>query len=129
MSGSFAKYRDSRWIFCHAGDVVPVLSGRMNNVFSELSPEQLAKFIPQGMDYELRRQFYDTADGAYAPSMAALQAYVPNTQIVFGTDYPYVEIEKNVRELHARRLPSSELRAVESHNVLKILPQLASSHL
>src|SRR5579871_16147 len=126
MSASFANYRDIRWIFCHAGDVVPVLSGRMNNVFSELSPEQLAKFIPQGMDFELRRQFYDTADGAYAPSMAALQAYVPNSQVMFGTDYPYVEIEKNVREIRARHLPAAQMRAVESRNALKLMPQLAA---
>ncbi len=125
MSGCFANYPNIRWIFCHAGDVVPALSGRMNNVFSELPPQQLAQFAPKGMDYELQRQFYDTADGAYAPSMAALKSYIPNSQILFGTDYPYVAIGKNVRELHARHLRPSELRAIESGNVLKLIPGLS----
>ena len=126
MSGAFSTYRDIRWIFCHCGDVVPALSGRMRNLIAEMPAEQVAKFAPRGMDYELQRQFYDTADAAYGPSMAAIQSYVPATQIMFGTDYPYVSIESNLKELRERHLSERQMQAIERDNVLRLMPRLSS---
>lgn len=126
MTGSFAKYRNIKWIFCHCGDVVPVLSGRMRNAISEMPKEQVTQFAPEGIDAEFRRLYYDTADGAYAPSMTALRSYVPTSQILFGTDYPYVSVESNVRELYARSLPSADMAAIQRENVLQLMPQLAT---
>jgi predicted TIM-barrel fold metal-dependent hydrolase len=125
MTGAFAKYRDIRWIFCHCGGVVPMLSGRMRNAISEMPGERVAQFAPQGIDYELRRLFYDTADAAYAPSMAAIMSYVPASQILFGTDYPFVRVETNIGELRQRQLASSDLAAIQRDNVLRLMPQLA----
>lgn len=124
MSGSFTRYSKIRWIFCHCGDTIPPLSGRMRNIFNGMKPEEVAKFAPNGVDHELQRQFYDTADGAYAPSMAALQAYVGPSQIIFGTDYPYVSVDDNVRELHERRLPDAVMQAIQRSNVVRLMPQL-----
>lgn len=126
MSGSLARFRDIRWIFCHCGDVVPALAGRMRNALAGMAPELVARVAPQGMDFELQRQFYDTADGAYAPSMAALRSYVAPSQIMFGTDYPYVSMESNVREFQERRLPASEMLGIQRGNALQLMPQLAS---
>jgi predicted TIM-barrel fold metal-dependent hydrolase len=125
MSGSFVKYRDIRWIFCHCGGVVPALSGRMRNAISEMPQERVAQFAPQGIDYEFRRLFYDTADAAYAPSMAAIMSYVPTSQILFGTDYPFVRVETNARELHDRKLAAADMAAIQRNNVLRLMPQLA----
>jgi predicted TIM-barrel fold metal-dependent hydrolase len=125
MSGAFSTYHDIRWVFCHCGDVVPALSGRMRNLIAEMPAEEVAKFAPRGMDYELQRQYYDTADAAYAPSMAALQSYVPATQIIFGTDYPYVSMESNLKELRERHLDGRQTRAIETDNVLRLMPRLS----
>jgi predicted TIM-barrel fold metal-dependent hydrolase len=124
MSGAFSTYHDIRWVFCHCGDVVPALSGRMRNLIAEMPAEEVAKFAPRGMDYELQRQYYDTADAAYAPSMAAIQSYVPATQILFGTDYPYVSIENNLKELHERHLNGRQMQAIARDNVLRLIPRL-----
>ncbi len=125
MSGAFTTYPDIRWIFCHGGDVVPALSGRMRNLIAEMPPEEVEKFAPRGMDYELQRQFYDTADAAYGPSMAAIQNYVPASQIIFGTDYPYVSIENNLMELHQRHLNARQMQAISTDNVLRLMPRLS----
>jgi predicted TIM-barrel fold metal-dependent hydrolase len=125
MTGSFVKYRDIRWIFCHCGGVVPALSGRMRNAISEMPQDRVAQFAPQGIDYEFRRLFYDTADAAYAPSMAAIMSYVPTSQILFGTDYPFVRIETDATELHQRQLTSAEMAAIQRDNILRLMPQLA----
>ena len=126
MSGSFAKYSNIRWIFCHCGDVVPALSGRMRNVLAGMPADQVAKFAPKGMDHELQRQFYDTADAAYGPSMAALKNYVPQSQIMFGTDYPYVSIEDNSRAIHDRQLRGPEMQRIQRGNAIALMPQLVA---
>jgi 6-methylsalicylate decarboxylase len=125
MTGSLVKYPDIRWIFCHCGGVVPMLSGRMRNAISEMPGDRVAGFAPKGIDYELRRLYYDTADAAYAPSMAAILSYVPASQILFGTDYPFVRVETNANELQQRQLGPSELAAIQRDNVLRLMPQLA----
>ncbi|HEY0747907.1 MAG TPA: amidohydrolase family protein [Steroidobacteraceae bacterium] len=126
IGGSFSTYHDIRWIFCHCGDVVPALSGRIRNLIADMPADEVAKFAPRGMDYELRRQYYDTADAAYGPSMAAIQSYIPASQIMFGTDYPYVSMESNLKELRERRLSSALMRGIERDNVLRLMPQLSS---
>jgi predicted TIM-barrel fold metal-dependent hydrolase len=97
----------------------------MRNLIAEMPADEVAKFAPRGMDYELQRQFYDTADAAYGPSMAAIQSYVPATQIIFGTDYPYVSMESNLKELRERHLDRHQLQAIETDNVLRLMPRLS----
>jgi len=125
LGGGFAQYRDVRWIFCHCGGVLPALSGRIRTHVNFMPPDEVMKFAPRGVDYEFRRQYFDTADAAYAPSMAALRAYVPDSQILFGTDFPYVLIDSNVKEMRERALPAATLRAIQRDNILRMLPQLA----
>ncbi len=125
ISGSFAKYPSIRWIFCHCGDVIPVLSGRIRRIVESMPAQHVSKFAPRGVDYELQRQFYDTADAAYGPPMAAIQNYIPPTQIMFGTDYPYVSIELNAKELHERHLSPAEMAAIQRGNALRLMPQLS----
>ena len=58
--------------------------------------------------------------------MAALLLYVPVNQIMFGTDYPYVSIESNARELLARHLPAKDLKAIKRDNALRLMPSLSA---
>jgi predicted TIM-barrel fold metal-dependent hydrolase len=124
-SGSFAKYRDIRFIFCHSGGTLPALSGRIRLKVGEMPQDRVAQFAPNGIDFEFRRQYYETADAAYGPPMAALLNYVPKSQVLFGTDYPYVSIEDNLKEIGQRGLGAADLAAFQRTNVLRILPQLA----
>jgi predicted TIM-barrel fold metal-dependent hydrolase len=126
MSGAFVKYPDIRWIFCHCGGPIPALAGRIRNAMSEMSPEVVARMAPNGLDHELRRQYYDTADAAYAPTMAAAMNYLPKSQILFGTDYPFLRIQSNAREITDRALPAEDMLALQRGNVTALMPQLAN---
>ena len=57
--------------------------------------------------------------------MAAIQSYIPASQIIFGSDYPYVSMESNLKELRERRLNGRQMQAIETENVLRLMPQLA----
>lgn len=124
LSGSLAKYPDIRWIFCHCGGAIPALSGRIRTHLGAGPPERLASIAPKGVDHELQRLFYETANAAYAPPMAALLSYVPSSQVLFGTDFPYVRADLNVRELRSRDLTPETWAAISSGNARRLMPSL-----
>jgi predicted TIM-barrel fold metal-dependent hydrolase len=122
FSGTLSRTQDIRWIFCHAGAAIPTLAGRAASLIKNLYPDT-AKILPNGIDYELRRLYYETANAAYAPNMAALLKYVPLSQVMFGTDYPYVTVTENVGDLLKAGLSAAELMAVEADNATKLMPR------
>jgi predicted TIM-barrel fold metal-dependent hydrolase len=56
--------------------------------------------------------------------MTALLKYVSISQVMFGTDYPYVSVEENVSDLLKAGLSTADLKAVESENAKKLIPRL-----
>jgi predicted TIM-barrel fold metal-dependent hydrolase len=122
LSGSLARYRDIRWLFSHAGGTVPMLAGRIE-YFTQMRKDA-GDFAPQGVEHELQRLHYDTANATHPASMAALLKLVPAAQVVFGTDYPYVPTGPQNGALHRLGLPAAELEAIESGNALRLVPRL-----
>ena len=68
FGGTLTRFPDIRFIFSHAGAGVPVLAGRMANAVTR-SAKVAAAVGPNGVEGELRRLYYDTANSAYAPTM------------------------------------------------------------
>ena len=66
--------------------------------------------VPKGIDYELRKLHYDVALAAFKPSLAALFAYIPMSQILLGSDYPFSSIEKSITGLEEMRLAARSRR-------------------
>ena len=64
-----------------------MMAGRINSFYG--ARPNLKEFAPEGIEGELRRLHYDTANATFAPTMAALMKLVPVSQITYGTDYPY----------------------------------------
>jgi predicted TIM-barrel fold metal-dependent hydrolase len=121
VSGTFARYRDIRWVLPHGGGAVPTLAGRI--VTFVKGARNIDEIAPNGIDYELKRLYYDTANAAYAPTMGALMAYVPPSQILFGTDFPYVSGAQNVDGLMGLKLPPATLAAIARGNIANLLPR------
>jgi predicted TIM-barrel fold metal-dependent hydrolase len=124
FNGAFAKYRDIRWTFCHSGGPVPVLAQRVATLVGGRT--DLTAIAPDGIVSELQRLYFDTANAAYAPSMAALLAFAPVSQIMFGTDYPYVSGKTNLDALVARNLPPATLAAIAHDNAARLIPRLGA---
>jgi 6-methylsalicylate decarboxylase len=124
LSGSLVKYPDIHWIFSHAGGPVPALAGRIVNM-TRTRPD-LAQIAPQGVMHELTRLYYDTANAYFAPTMAALLKFVPASQVLFGSDYPYFTLEQNVDGLAEIPLTQAERQAIDRGNAARLMPQLAT---
>ena len=121
LSGTFARYRDIRWLFSHGGGTIPMLAGRIN--FFHGNAKNIAEFAPQGIEAELRRLHYDTANATHPASMAALLKLVEPSQVLYGSDYPYVAMNTQVASLRALGLADASMRAIATTNAERLLPR------
>jgi predicted TIM-barrel fold metal-dependent hydrolase len=121
LSGSFARYRDIRWLFSHAGGTIPMMAGRIDSFYG--ARPNVKEFAPDGIPGELKRLHYDTANATSAPAMAALMKLVPVSQITYGSDYPYFPLDQitNLRQLG---LTQEQLRDIGSGNAKRLISSL-----
>jgi 6-methylsalicylate decarboxylase len=122
LSGTLSRYPDIRWIFCHGGGPVPVLAGRVREMARSL--ESLQQAVPRGVDHELRRLYYETANATNAPAMSALLNYVPFSQVLFGSDAPYFGVDVNLSGLRESGLTDVQLQAIQRDNALRLITEL-----
>ena len=120
-AAALVRYPDIRFIFSHAGGALPALSGRIANFVDR--DKNAAKYAPHGAVAEFNKLYYDTANASAAPSMAALMAMTPASQIVFGSDYPYFSLEENVEGLAKISMTAAERQAINRGNVARLLPK------
>jgi len=122
LSGSFARYRDIRWLFSHGGGTVPMLAGRIE--YFAKNRKDVDQFAPDGIIGEFRRLHYDTANATAPAAMAALLKLVPDSQVTYGSDYPYVPVDSQLRALEGLGLSDAQVRAIESGNAMRLIPRL-----
>ncbi len=122
INGTLAKNPNIRWIFSHGGGATPMLAGRMAETLAR-GPNARG-MMPNGVLAELRKLYYDTASAASPPSMAALLAMAPASNILFGSDYPFVKAAAMIEELQHTPMTEAARDAVERGNALTLLPRL-----
>ena len=81
------------------------------------------RFAPEGLAHEFARLHYETANSAYAPTFAALRQFAPRSQILFGTDFPYIAVADNVERLGKLGIPADDLAAIEQANAARLFPR------
>ena len=95
FNGVTSRYPDIPFILSHAGGTLPMLAHRLS-IFDKLT--KFRDNYPEGALAHIARFYYDTALSGHAAPLTALRAFVPDTQILFGTDYPYIPAETAVAE-------------------------------
>ena len=127
VGGTFARCRNIRFIFSHAGGAVPFLAERIARL--EARPE-FKKSVPDGVVAELKRLRYDTALSANRFAFRALLELVPAANVLFGSDYPFAPeatMTASVRGLKTLGLAATDLLAIERGNALELFPRLAAA--
>ncbi len=126
-NGSFARHRDIRFIFCHAGGALPAVAGRIGRIATRYYPEVRDALPPGGVNAEFAQLYFDCSTSVLPGSLGALLDFVPASQIVLGTDSPVVNAADTLGPLHQwGRFTAEEIRGIESLNMLRLLPQLAA---
>jgi 6-methylsalicylate decarboxylase len=134
-SGTLSRLPDVRYIINHSGADVPVEAGRIKDRvpgFSTFGGKPLSNHdgrtekIPNGVFYELRKLYYECAHAAYPAAIAALTAFAPPTQYLFGTDWPAEPMESTLDELPKNKLSPAVLQAMYRGNAERLFPRFKS---
>jgi predicted TIM-barrel fold metal-dependent hydrolase len=121
FSGTLSRYRNIKFIFSHAGGSVPVVAARM----TLYAPNDIAAILPDGVDYELQKLYFDIAVSGHRPAIAALASLVPMSQILFGSDFPYRALVESAGTLGNLGLSVEDLLAISRENAVRLFPRLA----
>lgn len=123
-SGTMSRCPRLRFVFSHAGGTVPFIAHRLARIEAQ---EEIGRRLPDGAMYELTRHFYDTALSANAPALAALEHFVPMTQVLYGSDFPFAPgmMKRTIEGLAAYPFDDATRQAIDRGNALRLFPRLA----
>ena len=119
VNGVMARYPNIRFITVHSGGTVPMLAGRMNDRI----PPDAKQYLPNGIYPELRKWYYDIAHASFPWPYAAMKAFMPESQILFGTDYAPEPIESTVNELPGLKLEPKFEQMMLRGNAERLFPR------
>ena len=108
---------DIRFIWSHGGGSV----WAQRFLVGETTQSLAAAAPPNSRLHHFRRFYYDTAAAADAVHMGILKMIVPTSQILFGSDYPWVEPAKIAQGLETSGFTAQELQAIYRGNAEKML--------
>jgi predicted TIM-barrel fold metal-dependent hydrolase len=124
VSGTLARFPSVRFIFSHGGGALPFMGARIAHVGDGL--DTVSKNNPHGVEHELRRLYCDTAFASSEPQLAAMLKFLPKSNILYGSDYPFGEPAHGIEELDAYPLSQSMRAAIDAENALLLFPRLSS---
>ncbi len=126
LSGTMARCPDVTFLFSHGGGSLPSIVQRLAIPVSEMKPEERAKRLPQRLDYELKRQYYDLASVGSSPAgMAAVLKLWPITQLAYGSDVPFGSTVGIADGINNLGLTDADLKLIQRGNAVRLFPRFA----
>ena len=122
FSGTVTRCPDIKFIWSHGGGTVPFLTMRF--VGWANARKDLAARLPNGPIAALQKFHYDTAQAANPYALASLTRLVAPSQIVFGTDFPFVTAAATAQGLKDFGFSDGDLAMIERGNALALMPRM-----
>ncbi len=122
FTGTASRYPDIKFIWSHGGGTMPFLYERFLRM--PLLNPNVKPNIPHGVDYELKKFYYDVAQVAHPAALASLVKVAPISQILFGTDFPYRTSADHVKGVNDFFADEADRRKIERDNALVLIPRL-----
>ena len=119
INGVLSSCPDIRFVFAHGGGALPYLAGRLATLTHGSDDMQREKFEEQ-----LRRLYFDTALVMNVPAMAALRAFSPPSQILLGTDSPFLSAKTEIDAWLKLGLDAVLCERVEQENAAALLQRV-----
>jgi predicted TIM-barrel fold metal-dependent hydrolase len=127
FSGTLSRCPNIRFVFSHGGGTLPMVVMRIIGSLRLPALQAIAARIPQGPMHEIQRLYYDIASATSDITFGALTKFVPISQLLFGSDFPYWPISRIVEGLESIGLSAAEIRAIERDNALRLFPAYAGA--
>jgi predicted TIM-barrel fold metal-dependent hydrolase len=121
LNGTFARFPNIRFIFSHSGGAFSVLAARISDDF----PKSRADRAPKGVDYEVKKLYFDVAHAGKPPALDALKDIVPISQILYGSDAPlrtYELTDDGLKEYGG--FSKNDWKAINRGNAERLFPRL-----
>jgi predicted TIM-barrel fold metal-dependent hydrolase len=121
FNGTAAKFPNVRHIFTHAGGAFMTLAAREMDDLPRSHPER----NPNGVEYEIKKLYFDVAHASKVPALDALRDVVPISQIVYGSDSPvrdYPMTNVGLDQYHG--FSEADWRAINRGNAERLFPRL-----
>ena len=115
-TGTATRCPDIRFIWSHGGGTAPYITGRLG---AAIGPDGK----PNANLAALQKFYYDTAQAFNPYTLATFTKVVPNSHILFGTDYPFAQAESVAKGLADYSFTPANLRAIERDNALDLFPR------
>ncbi len=127
-SGTLRRFPRIRFIFSHDGGLMPLLVDRLAGLSARpgVNQEGLRSLFPKGVAAEFGKLHFECAQGWSPVNMSALRALVPDSQILFGSDYPYFPIEYGAERFARLGLPPRTASGIGRVNAVGLLPRWAA---
>jgi predicted TIM-barrel fold metal-dependent hydrolase len=126
FTGTLKRYPDIRFIVAHGGGTVPFLAQRI----ATLEGHRSAKGVT-GVIAALQSLYYETASTTAPYALRSLQELVEPTQILWGSDLPFVYGERLRAEVEHWEgydgFDDAARSAVEEENALRLFPRFAQA--
>jgi 6-methylsalicylate decarboxylase len=74
-----------------------------------------------------QKLYFDTAQASDPWNFGATQTFMPITQLLLGSDYPFIQVSDTVDSLLKLDLSEADLRAVTRDNALALFPRLRTA--
>jgi predicted TIM-barrel fold metal-dependent hydrolase len=116
-TGTATRCPDIRFIWSHGGGTAPYITGRLG---AAIGPDGK----PNANLAALQKFYYDTAQAFNPYTLATFTKVVPNSHILFGTDYPFAQAGTVAKGLADYGFTPANLRAIERDNALDLFPRL-----
>jgi 6-methylsalicylate decarboxylase len=125
LAGYTRELPKVRFIFSHGGGVMPLLVSRIQGLKDAwaVGPEKLREKFPDGIGAEFRTFYFECAQAFRAPNFEAIRRLVPETHLLFGTDYNRIPISATVSIFEGLKLPAQLKNAIERENAESLFPR------
>jgi predicted TIM-barrel fold metal-dependent hydrolase len=119
--GTLTRFPDIQYIFTHGGGTLPQLAERIaRNVVNQ---KAVAERLPHGAMHELQKLHFDIATTTSRPALAGLREFVPMTQLLYGTDYPFLPPPATTAGMEAFGFTPEERTAINRGNAERLFPR------
>jgi len=120
--GTFTRYPDIRFIFTHDGAALPMLADRITRNATVVKSAGFA--TKEAAMAQLKRLHYDVTTSTSRASLKGATALFPVSQLLFGSDYPYLTPEETVPGLESFGFGAAQLAAINRGNAERLFPRL-----
>jgi predicted TIM-barrel fold metal-dependent hydrolase len=120
-SGTLSRNNQIRFIFSHGAGILPMVAERLAAM--RFIRPALASKVPEGPTAALSRIHVDLASVTNPAAVAAVRAFLADSQILYGTDFPWGMPDRILSQLRELGLSATALEAIRRGNALRLLSE------